>query len=177
MTDIPVVIIESPYAGDVETHEEYARRCMYDSLMRGEAPYLSHMLYTQVLDDTNPDERKRGMEAGWAFIDRSDYTVVYQDYGLSSGMKGGIAVAEKLGHKIEYRNIGKNEEMTNEKKIEETLDLLFSYGQIDGGHHKAWCIDQAVRILSGDRYEEAIKEYEDGEDGPHTYDWDEGIAP
>ena len=40
------VIIESPYTGDVERNLEYARRCMRDSIKRGEAPFASHLLYT-----------------------------------------------------------------------------------------------------------------------------------
>ena len=51
-----LVIVESPYAGDIETNVKYARRCVKDSLMRGEAPIASHLLYTQegILDDTTP---------------------------------------------------------------------------------------------------------------------------
>jgi len=49
-------------------------------------------------------------------------------------------------------------------------------GGFDGGHHKMWVIDQMIRILADD-YEAWVTEYRDGEDGPETYDWDEGIAP
>lgn len=41
------IILESPYAGDVEGNLTYARRAMHDSLMRGEHPIASHLLYTQ----------------------------------------------------------------------------------------------------------------------------------
>ena len=60
------VIIESPYAGDVERNLRYARAAMKDCLHRGEAPYASHLLYTQegVLDDDVPGERKLGISAG-----------------------------------------------------------------------------------------------------------------
>lgn len=60
------VIIESPYAGDVELNAQYARECLRDSLTRGEAPIASHLLYTQpgVLDDAVPRERALGIEAG-----------------------------------------------------------------------------------------------------------------
>lgn len=76
------------------------------------------------------------------------------------------------------------------------------YGGIDGSHHKTWVIDQVARILMGteiiavnakwddgqseDRFwlNEPSQEYLDwvvgmknGEDGPDTYDYDEGIAP
>lgn len=38
------------------------------------------------------------------------------------------------------------------KRIDDALTLLVRYGQTDGEHHKQWCIDQVVRILSGKRY-------------------------
>jgi hypothetical protein len=60
------VLIESPYAGDVERNEKYARACMRDCFERGEAPFASHLLYTQpgVLDDTLHHERALGIDAG-----------------------------------------------------------------------------------------------------------------
>jgi len=63
------------------------------------------------------------------------------------------------------------------EKIEKAIDLAISYGTIDGAHHKMWCIDQMVRILAGKDYEQTIKESCEGEDGPNTYEWNEGIAP
>ena len=33
-----LVYLESPYAGDIDAHVAYARRCMADSLARGEHP-------------------------------------------------------------------------------------------------------------------------------------------
>lgn len=58
------VILESPYSGDIETNIAYARRCMRDSLLRGEAPIASHLLYTQVLKDDDVQERAQGILAG-----------------------------------------------------------------------------------------------------------------
>lgn len=57
------------------------------------------------------------------------------------------------------------------------LSILLEYGQTDGSHHKLWVIDQAVRALAGPYYDELITAYKAGEDGPETYEWDEGIAP
>ena len=34
-----------------------------------------------------------------------------------------------------------------------------------------------VRVLAGDRYEQIITDAKAGEDGPETYEWNEGIAP
>ncbi len=102
------VIIESPYAGDVEGNLTYLRACLRDSLLRGEAPIASHGLYTQpgVLDDTVPEERALGMNAGFAWRCRAAKTVVYTDRGISGGMRLGIEVAHDLGHPIEYRELG-----------------------------------------------------------------------
>lgn len=107
---IPVmrrVILETPYAGDVERNLQYARECMRDCLLRGEAPYASHLLYTQegVLDDNNPEERKLGIEAGFLWREGASATVVYTDYGISNGMKQGIQDAEVKGRPIEYRKL------------------------------------------------------------------------
>jgi hypothetical protein len=99
------VIVESPFAGEVEANITYARSCIADCLVRGEAPFASHLLYTQtgILDDNNPEERKRGIEAGLEIGKRADATVVYVDRGISSGMKWGIKAAEEAGRPIEYR--------------------------------------------------------------------------
>jgi hypothetical protein len=103
------VFVESPYAGDVSANEAYARACLKDCLDRDEAPYASHLLYTQpgVLDDTLPQERKKGIEAGFAYRDVTQATVVYIDKGLSGGMREGIEHALSIGHPIEYRTLRK----------------------------------------------------------------------
>jgi len=67
--------------------------------------------------------------------------------------------------------------MNDKEKIQSALDLAIRYGGIDGAHHKTWVIDQVIRILAGDKYDEIVREACDGEDGPNTYEWDEGIAP
>lgn len=103
-----LVIIESPYAGDIETNVRYARRCVRDSLMRGEAPIASHLLYTQpdILRDEVPEERQHGIDAGLAWRRVADLTVVYDDLGVSVGMLYGVKAAEASGIPIEYRSLG-----------------------------------------------------------------------
>ena len=59
----------------------------------------------------------------------------------------------------------------------QVLELIVQYGGIDGAHHKQWLLDQIVRKLTGEDYGKWVSEYQDGEDGPETYLWDEGIAP
>lgn len=102
-----LVIIESPYAGDVEKNTEYARACVRDSLARGEAPIASHLLYTQpgILVDEIPEERRWGIAAGLAWGKVAEATAVYTDLGISRGMEYGIDHAEQCGREVEYRTI------------------------------------------------------------------------
>lgn len=58
------------------------------------------------------------------------------------------------------------------------LGIAVQYGGTDGEHHKSWVVDQMVRALVGIAdYETFVDRVCDGEDGPETYSWDEGIAP
>ncbi|MDO8558168.1 MAG: hypothetical protein Q7S09_03190 [bacterium] len=102
------VVVESPYAGDVELNVAYARACMRDSLLRRrEAPLASHLLYTQsgVLDDTIPEERALGIEAGLTWGNLAEASVVYTDLGISGGMQQGIERAEKEKRPVERRRL------------------------------------------------------------------------
>jgi len=100
------VALESPYAaGDVKKNISYAKKCLKDSLMRGEYPIASHLLYTRVLDDTNKFERKLGIAAGLNWNQYADKTVVYTDLGISEGMKLGIQASKDEGRPVEYRQL------------------------------------------------------------------------
>lgn len=102
-----LVILESPYSGDVAANLTYARACLRDCLMRGEAPLASHATLTQpgVLDDDDPFERKLGMAAGHAWLPFADAVVVYTDRGISPGMHAGISLAWAAGIAVEYRRL------------------------------------------------------------------------
>ena len=99
------VILETPYAGDNKVNIEFARKCMLDCLNRGEAPFASHLLYTQVLDDNIKNERSLGIEAGFAWHEKSNYTVVYVDLGISEGMLKGVESALMCNKRVEYRSL------------------------------------------------------------------------
>lgn len=77
-------------------------------------------------------------------------------------------------------------------RINKALTLAADCGQVDGAHHKAWAIDQMVRLLTGcptvgdttettgeesETYLKFVREACAGEDGPDTYEWDCGAAP
>lgn len=60
-----------------------------------------------------------------------------------------------------------------EKRIDKAIEIAYQYAQIDGDHHKMWVIDQIIRKLLKNNYDNWVKEYE--EDG--EYLWDTGINP
>lgn len=107
MIKMRLVIVESPYAGDIARNVEYARACVRESLTRGEAPIASHLLYTQpgILRDNVPEERKQGIDAGLAWRRVAEATVVYTDLGITAGMRYGIVAATEMGIPVEYRKI------------------------------------------------------------------------
>jgi len=113
MTMMTPVILETPYAArSVERptalHLRYLRACMRDCLLRGEAPFASHHLYTApgVLRDEMPEEREHGIQAGFAWRALSYKSVFYADLGWSSGMVQGREAAERIFHPCETRQLG-----------------------------------------------------------------------
>ena len=83
-----------------------------------------------------------------------------------------------LRQQIEAVNTVLNMLKEKDKQIEKVLEIAFQYGQIDGDHHKTCVIDQIVRILTGEKYNEFVKGYEtDEETGEKEWTWENGIAP
>lgn len=97
------VILESPFAGEVERNRAYLQQCIRDALKRGESPYASHQMLTAALDDGDPSQRELGIKAGSVWREAADSTVIYVDHGLSSGMRRGIQDAMSLSHPMEFR--------------------------------------------------------------------------
>jgi hypothetical protein len=102
-----LVILESPYSGDIDRNIAYARACVRDCLQRNESPAVSHLLFTQpgVLDDNKPHERALGIAAGHAWLRAADKVVVYIDHGVSDGMQHGIDAAAELKLPVERRRL------------------------------------------------------------------------
>lgn len=125
---VRLVVLESPYNGDVEKNIKYARACMKDCFERGEFPFASHLLYTQegIIHDKlrgehepavkkgfvyeePPEGRELGIQAGFEWGKFADATVVYTNLGITKGMKQGIKEAKKQGRTIEYRTLNNYE--------------------------------------------------------------------
>lgn len=55
---------------------------------------------------------------------------------------------------------------TGPERIAKALEVVFSHGQTDGAHHKAWAIDQVVRELTGEKYDDFVNFYQFGVTDP-----------
>jgi hypothetical protein len=105
----PLVIVESPYkASDgytLEQHRAYLLHALADCYRRGEAPFASHHLATEVLDDDTPYERAVGIRCGLAWGQHADLIAIYSDLGVSRGMKEATEHYKSLGKPIEWRSL------------------------------------------------------------------------
>lgn len=64
-----------------------------------------------------------------------------------------------------------------ETRVQKALEVAFEYSQFDGSNHKAWAIDQMVRVLTGKDYKSWVANYEFDEKNQEEYEWDTGTAP
>jgi hypothetical protein len=128
-------IIESPYAPftkndperaavELARNEAYVNACMAWAFAQGRVPFASHAIYTRnnhgtkVLDDTIPEERKKGMEAGFALAQAlheaslnlpptsTFIRTFFTDRGWTNGMVDGYADAAKKGQSVERVLLG-----------------------------------------------------------------------
>ena len=108
--------------------------------------------------------------AGWRFFPRTPAIRPSRKHFSSpeAALKGRV----KEYDLIEVKTI-----MTADDKINAALEIAKDAIGIDGAHHKQWALDQICRALAGNKYEEMVAAWREGEDGPNTYTWDTGIAP
>lgn len=96
-----LVVVESPYAGDIPRNVAYLDALLKELLHRGLYPYASHRFFPGILNDDIPSERKLGIEAGLAWGRRAYRTIVGVNLGISPGMKLGIDAARVEGREVE----------------------------------------------------------------------------
>ena len=81
-----LIVIESPYAGEIARNMHYLQLCIRWCIGRGYAPFASHQMYTSALDDSIEIERSLGIAAGFAWADKAELTLFFSDLGWSRGM-------------------------------------------------------------------------------------------
>jgi len=102
------VCIESPFRGDLKLNLQYADACMLDSLRRGEAPFLGHLLYPRVLDDTRDADRTHGIASHCAWLLLAETVIVCTDLGVSDGMLIAVQLAGDHDIPVQYRTLGRD---------------------------------------------------------------------
>lgn len=104
-----LVIVESPYRAtpyySQEQHRLYLHHCIADCIRRGEAPFASHLLLPEVLNDDDEYERQLGIRVGLCWGKYADCVVVYSDLGVSQGMKNAIEKYKQMNKPIEWRHL------------------------------------------------------------------------
>ena len=100
-----LVLVESPFSFKHADENQrrlgllrnmtYARAALHDCFTRGELPWCSHLLYTQlgILNDDVPQERAMGIEAGLEWGRCASLSAFYIDLGISQGMELGLSAA------------------------------------------------------------------------------------
>lgn len=97
----------SPYRGDTKRNKEYARKLTRVALDNGFIPVTVHLYLTEATDDTNPEERVRGMAAGMKILENCKYILIGDRYGISEGMKAEMTFAAVKGKIMLYEKDGK----------------------------------------------------------------------
>ena len=97
----------SPYRGDTKRNKEYARKLTRAALDNGFIPVTVHLYLTEATDDTNPEERVRGMAAGMKILENCKYILVGDRYGISERMKAELTFAAVKGKIMLYEKDGK----------------------------------------------------------------------
>ena len=97
----------SPYRGDTKRNKEYARKLTRAALDNGFVPVTVHLYLTEATDDSNPEERVRGMAAGMKILENCKYILVGDRYGISDGMKAELTFAAVKGKIMLYEKDGK----------------------------------------------------------------------
>lgn len=155
---------------------------------------IEELIATRKLNGLNDNLYKNETMSEEAFneiIDNFEVVTYLTEYGRR-GIKENVKRLQKENEEKD-KYIKHSEEITTEmnedinkllieikekdKQIEEVLNLIFEFGQIDGDHHKAWVIDQIVKILTKDKYDEWVRNYVYDEETGDTYSWYKGIAP
>ena len=81
------VVIETPFAGDIERNMRFAMWCLRAAWkVDGAHGFATHLVCPWALDDSVPAERRAGIDWEWAWQPGIPH-FFFLDLGMSSGMK------------------------------------------------------------------------------------------
>ena len=95
----PLVYICSPYAGDMETNAENARKYSRFAVENMAIPFASHLLMPQYMDEGT--ERELALRMGIIFLSKCEQLWVFGER-MSNGMAYEIKKAVSMGKKVRY---------------------------------------------------------------------------
>jgi hypothetical protein len=90
-----LIFVCSPYRGDMKINAIKAREYCRYVIGEGYTPIAPHLLYPQFLDDSKPDERDQGIQAGLEILKRCDEIWIFGQR-ITPGMMTEIEAAGKL---------------------------------------------------------------------------------
>lgn len=91
-----LIYVASPYAGDIEKNTEFAKEACRHVMSEGHAFFAPHLLYPNLLRESEPAERQAGLDMGIAMLSRCDELWCYGDH-ISYGMHLEIEEARHIG--------------------------------------------------------------------------------
>lgn len=97
----PKVYIVSRYAGDVETNVKNAIRYCRFAIKNEKMPIAAHLLYPQIVDDNDPDEREIGTMYGLALLALCDEVWCFGKEH-SPGMEQELKEANRLNKPVKH---------------------------------------------------------------------------
>lgn len=104
-TDIKIVYIASPFAGNIATNIAFAKSAAKYAISKGMAPYIPHLTLPAVLNDNDPKERALGIKLNCEILSRCDELWVFRFHGISAGMKTEIDYAKEKGIPTRFLDI------------------------------------------------------------------------
>ena len=103
------IYVASRYAGDIQTNIENAVWACRYVIDKGYMPVARHLLYPQILNDSNPRERELGLMFGLSLLANCDEVWVFTvDGEVSSGMEREIEEAKRLGIPVRKMEMGES---------------------------------------------------------------------
>jgi hypothetical protein len=115
-TNGTMVMLETPYSGNVDRNLRYLMLCGFDAYARGEMPVATHAFMTthpaalhyyvsDYAKEWDVYSREEAIARGQVLRRRCDLTVVYADLGMSTGMKAAVHYCQQHGLPYEVRHL------------------------------------------------------------------------
>ena len=92
-----LIYICSPFRGDYETNTQKAIKYSAAAFAVGYIPITPHIYFPQFMNDRNPEEREKAMQAGEELLLRCSEVWAFGLDHPSEGMSSEIALAKKNG--------------------------------------------------------------------------------